>query len=276
MALFALGRILGNELPPRDRYGGRLAALEALLESEPVLPYAKKFWVINRVWDLVLAETYNRRLADTMDPVYIMPFEEDRYFEADARGQRLLYCPGINGARNKALHIAFEDPEVQFAAIFDGDCGFSSGQWRQVLDQMTDDTDDGIYRMSYSVPMIRTDYEGWKLLTYGRTSEAPGPVDEPQLIISRKGWDEGLQYNEGLPFGHYDKLGLLMWLGHSSHQGHWHEITPNEKCRSVGACCHIGTGRIEVEHSLDKAKAARQDALERLHTDIVRRYRSEA
>jgi hypothetical protein len=256
--------------------GGRLAALEALLNCEPDLPYAMKFWVINRVWDPVLAEAYNRRLAALPDPIYIIPFEEDSYFGADARGQRLLYCPGINGARNKALRMAFAEPDVQFAAIFDGDCGFSSSQWRAVLDQMTDDTDAGIHRLSYSVPMIRTDRESWTLFATDLLPEAPGPVDEPQLIVSRKGWEDGLKYDEGLPFGHYDKLGLLIWLGHSSHVTHWHEVPPTEKCRSVGACCHIGTGPKAIEHSVDRARPVRHDALERLHADICRHYRREA
>jgi hypothetical protein len=269
--LFALARILGNELPPRDLPGGRYAALTALLR-EPPLSGVIKFWILNRVWDPRLRAAYRERLADQGD-IYEIPFEPEQYFAAAHRGERLRYCPGINSARNTGLRLAFEQYNARFAAVFDGDCGCTQGQWEEILAEILGDAIDGRVMPAYSVPIIRIGYVAWDEALTGRP-QRHDPRGEPQLIVARRGWEEhGICYDETLAFGDGDKVELLVRLGHHGGLDRQNEIATPGMARNIGTCCHINTGASSVEDGGIRGRwPARAASLAQLHDDIVQYY----
>lgn len=76
-------RILGNQMPPRDTVGKRDQILKYILEEEPELEGAQKWFIVNRIQDIM-----HRRcvceLLDRADAHYIvLPFEK---FQANPRG----------------------------------------------------------------------------------------------------------------------------------------------------------------------------------------------
>jgi hypothetical protein len=273
--LFVLARILGNETPPRDLDGGRLRALAELLR-EPPMDGVAKVWIINRVWDPALVEIYRAMLVRQrrLGRVHEIPFEPDRYFAADGPRAQLAYCPGVNHARNEAMRLGFEKYGARFAAAFDGDCGFAPAQWEEALTAIVGDAIDGVLRPAYSVPSIRIDHATWDAALGGAVFA--GPREEPMLILSRRGWDSGIRFDESIPFGAGDKAELLVALGHDPTPFRQHEVVDAARCRSVAACCHLDTGPRDVEASFDRRGPARAVSLERLHTAIARHYRPEA
>jgi hypothetical protein len=266
--LFALGRILGNELPPRDDAGGRLMALARLLR-EPDLGGVVKFWIVNRVWDPDLAAAYREMLIryGRLGRVHEIPFEPDRYCAAAGRDERLCYCPGINHARNEGLRLAFGRHGARFAAILDGDCGFTRDQWEEVSTEILGDHVDGVGRPAYAVPTIRMTPATWDDLVPWAAPPV-GQPEEPMLILARRAWDQGLRYDEARPFGANDKVELLARLGYVAGR--------TDRCRAVGSCCHINTGPAEVEADVGRRMRARAAALERMHEAILRRHHQES
>jgi hypothetical protein len=269
--IFALARILGNEMPPRDVPDGRLISLQHLIR-EPPLCGVIKFWIINRVWDPRLAATYRKLLSTVVGLVHELPFEPGRYFEAQNQHEQLLYCPGINNARNEGLRIAFEEYDVKFAAIFDGDCGFTPDQWNTVSSEIFGDCVNCVERQAYSVPMVRVDPSVWEHALVGPPNIIPDDPHEPQLIISRRAWEKGLCYDESLAFDENDKVRLLENLGHHTWIDRWHETLREDQCRSIGRCCHVNTGSDMVEASIHEQWSARQKAKAQFHADITRYY----
>jgi hypothetical protein len=270
--LFFVIRILGNELPPRDLPGSRLVVLEQLLR-EPELGGVTKYWIINRVWNPELVAAYCKLLA----PGYRgrlreLVFREDPYFKAKGRDDRLLYCPGINHARNEGLRIAFDEHGAQFAAVLDGDCGFTWDLWEEVMAEIVSDHVDGKGKLAYSLPMLRISHASWNAALAG----VPVPtaeLDEPQLIITRHGWNLGIRYDESYHFGHLDKIELLIRLGHDFNSHRQLRLLHENMCRSIARCYHIHTGNDAVEADYHWRGEVREMSLARLHEDITHHYR---
>ena len=274
--IFALVRILGNEMPPRDLSMGRLNTLVQLIR-EPPLCGVIKFWLINRVWNPELAAAYRELLVKDarLGRVHELPFEPGAYFEADRQGSRQVYCPGINKARNEGLRIAFERYETQFAAAFEGDCGFSREQWEAVSSEIFNDCLNKEAKIAYSVPMIRVTAGMWDAAINDPAMPITGRRDEPQLIISRKAMTN-IRYNESPRFAvNADKLELLIRLGHNGETDRWNQLLHEDHCRNIGSCCHINTGSEEVEASSQSLWPIRHEAYARQYADIRRYYQKE-
>jgi hypothetical protein len=267
---FALCRVLGNELPPRDLPGSRLNVLRCL-SLEPPLANTVKFWIINRVWDPALAAAYAQMLRVLPEPgqVHVIEFDYRRY--AAVGGARLCYCPGINHARNEALRLAFEEYGASLAAVLDGDCGFTPGQWEAILAQIAEDRNAA--RLAYSARSVRVDPVVWTA-ALGRQSSPSGQQDEHQLIMHRRAWDQGLRFDETRPFGDDDKTELFHRLGHYA-KGQGTRVISQDRCLDVGECCHINTGNRNIEGDVRRRGDARKRSLAQLHADI-RRYHGEA
>jgi hypothetical protein len=273
--IFVLCRILGNELPPRDLPGSRCVTLNFILDDEPSFPHTEKFWLLNRVCDPRLKANYRRILDSAGATVYDLLYRyEDHVALARKDMDGLLYCPGINAARNTALEYAFEHHDADYAMVFDGDCAFTQDQWEEVTGEIIRDAMISQARLAYSVPMFRIDPPTYDALVKGYAGvQANQDPAEPQLIISRRGWWSGeVRYDPSVPFGKGDKCELLFRLGHSREFHRQHIVKDDSRCRSVGSIYHLNTGDRDVEGDVNARIRAREDSLAQMYKLIDRVY----
>jgi hypothetical protein len=104
---WAIVRILGNELPPRDEPDSRVGTLGYILQNEGNLPYAHKLWVLNRVVNPKLQEAYAMMLWGYHEHrVLDIPWVQEEYCRAETFEQKMKACININHARNRAINWA--------------------------------------------------------------------------------------------------------------------------------------------------------------------------
>lgn len=258
---FAICRIIGNELPPRDRPGARLAALQHVIESDP---HVDRFWVLNHIHD----PWYRDRVVDLLR-VYGQSFSEvtfdsARYARLSTRFERLAYAINVNHARNVA--IALTRPRYDFAVCLDQDCFFTPELWARAADFITDDQTHCPERQYYGLMMKR--------LTDGLTTDASGlPDEEPQLVFRR---DAELLFDPDVPFGHDSKLSLLRRLGYL-----WPTFAlEGDRCRTAGLVLHVPSGTDEAETDfatrVSRRLASLDALLRRLDAEIVAERASRA
>jgi predicted O-methyltransferase YrrM len=221
-------RILGNQMPPRDIVGKRDEVLKHILEEEPELEGAQKWFIVNRVQDIM----HRRCICELLDRAnahyIVIPF--DKSVEPDARALRFQGI-ALNSARNLAIDAGLA--MTPWSVVLDGDCIFTEEGWAPVLHAMRHGDTPHI-----SIPHRRegTDECGEPMLAFHRSSQR--------------------RFDEELGFGFGDKLRLLYELGHdqNEYQGHL-KITGNQT-QAAGYTIHRATG----DPSLEVDPEAREDA----------------
>tara|TARA_R110002051_G_scaffold61354_5_gene112543 strand:+ start:20995 stop:22407 length:1413 start_codon:yes stop_codon:yes gene_type:complete len=221
-------RILGNQLPPRDQVGKRDEILQYMLNEEPELEGAQKWYIVNRIQDIM-----HRRcvceILDRADAHYItIPF--DKSIPPDPREIRHR---GI--ALNDARNIAIEAGHVMtpWSVVLDGDCIFTEEGWAPVLEAMTRGDTPHV-----SIPHKR---EGTEVL------------GEPMLAFHRSSTK---RFDPELAFGFGDKLRLLYELGHDQVEYEGHLGITGNQTQLAGYTVHKRTGHPRLEED----PAAREEA----------------
>lgn len=240
--LAAIVRVLGNELPPRDLPGSRIATLRRILIEEPAFPDVVKWFYINRPFDL----QYRRELCEVLDQhnSHYITVGFDRTILPASREQLLRYGIAINSARNEAIAAGLA--VAKFAVILDGDCMFTADGWAPVAAAMQANT-----HYYLSVPHRREN----------RVEQG-----EPMLAFGR---DSFLRFNERDLFGYGDKLKLLFRLGHSEDADTGHLPVTGDLTKLVGEVLHLSTGDDSTETDADTRIRLREQSLQLFEKKIA-------
>ena len=227
-------RILGNDMPPRDKPGRRLAVLEDMLRNEPEYPEAQKWFLLNRIvdpgWHAALCKVLNNFGARYVN----VPF--NGLLRSDYETIR-LHGININAARNEA--ISFGHAIAPWSVILDGDCTFTESNWDLILKEMQA-TEHTPY---LSIPHVR---------------EGSSKQGEPMLAFHSSSTE---RFDESIPFGDCDKLNLLWRLGHSNTPGEAAKFVEGSQTKLVGEVTHRSTGVEDTETNLQQRERLRRSSI---------------
>lgn len=231
---YAITRIHGNELPPRDEPGGKIKALNFVLDKEPVFPNCRRVWILNQIQDLAFKEKSIRLIEDHGCEWYDLEFDKNKYLKCNNWNEKVVESININKARNFGLDIV---NDCDFNFLLDGDCFFNQHLWDQTISELENDqlhTD----RSYYGVPYIRIindipdNYIGFARW-------------EPGIVFRR---DAKMRFDESIPFSKNDKVELLNRLGYDRKGGY--KLIKGDLCINIGSLLHIAFNDERIETDL--------------------------
>lgn len=224
-------RILGNDLPPRHRFGQSLDNLTFILDHEPDFPGVEKTWILNRIRDPKTETQMISRIEDAGQSYTRIAFGSDAYAQigwdfdhlptedfltssayfalSPDQQDRLstaiyrkknLYLMNNNGARNVALRAGRE--RADWTIVLDGNCFLSTASWGLIARAMVANADIQVL----VIPMARVTTNASVLAA----DFYPEAQEEPQLAIRS---DLEVFFNEDFPYGRRPKVELMWHLG---------------------------------------------------------------
>ncbi|MBY0551191.1 MAG: hypothetical protein K2W95_28180 [Candidatus Obscuribacterales bacterium] len=248
---YVITRIIGNELPPRDRQGSRLGALKFIVENEYVASDASRLWLLNRVLDSSLLSEL-KQILDLAGERYVEESVDWKvYIAAFSRNARLTALININKARNRC----FEEGRqlADFVMVLDGDCFFDKQAWIKSTNFIVNDQLTNVDRKYYA-------HSSHRLIL-----DSPLPVDqgkmkleEPMLVFRA---DADRLFDESLPFGIGDKQELLSQLGLRRVGESWLQPELDSLAALGGFVLHLQTGSSEVESDFRVRIRVRNESL---------------
>lgn len=254
MPKYAICRILGNELPPRDLPGSRLAVFDFILNHEYVEDQAKRIWILNRFLDRQLLSTIKTKLTTANEQYVELGIDWDKYTTSLSRTKRLTTLVGINQARNAAFKVGAE--QADFVFILDGDCFFDKNAWTTAIAGIEQDQSNHKDRKYYALPSARVFLDDGPDFNTEQVE-----LEEPMLLLRN---DSKELFHENSVFGQDDKVQLLLKLGLRS-QGHfWYPLNSEGACLVVGHILHLSTSPKEVELDNWARHILRRESLNRL------------
>lgn len=233
---YAICRILGGELPPRDVPGERIKALKWILDNEPIFKDTSRFWLLNGLWDSSLEQEY-RSLLDSYNQTYaIRPFSAS--YRADLPfEEKVRLAIDINGARNECIERMI--PDFRFVAVLDGDCFFTQERWDELVQSIQENQTSDNPVKYFSIPTQR-------LAPGDPTRTATGKLTEAMLVFRN---DAPLRFDENRRFGNSPKQALLWQLGHCNIRDKSHILVCPGQCVSTSRVFHYAHGDIaELDH----------------------------
>ncbi|WP_375260357.1 alginate lyase family protein [Palleronia sp.] len=229
--LFALVRVIGNDLPPRHKIGQSRENLDFVLRNESPFDACEKLWIVNRIVDKAEEARIIARLEEAGATYEVIPFDADEYADVPldfshfqepqvlqsdafaaldeptqirvvAQIYRLknVYVMHNNGARNRALVLG--QARAKWVLPFDGNCFLTEADWDRIRADVTAAPE----RQYFVVPMAR-------LGSNDRAFDDMPPEDaqeEPQILFRR---DAPARFDEAHPYGRRPKVELLARLG---------------------------------------------------------------
>lgn len=255
MNKYAIVRILGNELPPRDTKGNRIKSLQFILDNEQRLDNCTKFWIINQVHSDELKSDYLSLLEK--ERTFLLNFDRKKYIQSRTFREKLIHGININKARNYSFEIA---KGHEFIFVLDGDCLFTKELWNQTIKEIEEDQKVS-NRKYYGVPAIRSVNEIPKDVFKER-------MYEPMNVFRH---DAELKFNEEIPFSESERLEFMYKVGYSSKEG----VTTLEGdlCRDVGCLVHISFNEPKSESDMYYRMDLRQKAIELLVENLDKKHR---
>lgn len=251
---YAIVRVIGNELPPRDEVGAKLRSLRHILQHS-MDHNAVPLWVINHLHD----DRYRQDVVDCLknhgQPFVELEFDRRTYCSLKSNSDRLCYALNVNAARNVAIRLGQQHSD--FTACLDQECYFTSDLWAEVTTAIELDQGRAPSRKYYGLLMKR-------LTCYPAADWAALPNEEPQVIFRR---DADQLFDVNIPFGQNDKVELLRRLGYRVPR---YEIT-GTLCKTAGEVLHLCCGSTDLERNLNARLRTRRESLERLLRHLDRR-----
>ena len=239
----AVYRILGNDLPGRHAEGSQQKALNFILNNEPKLLDAVKYFILNRIVDKSTEDEYKRMILDHGHIPLSIPFGKEA-LKGLSPEALFLYTSGVNAARNRFLKIAL-DGNYDAAFPLDGRSIFTAGDWESVyVDLQTQPL-----APYYVVAQARVTYEDWnaplKQMDFWEKTVTNG-YDRMFIREYALGFGKthDLQFDENIPYGSCDKAELLTSLGVEGEWEKWVGQDRREKTEHYGKAVKCGQVRI--------------------------------
>jgi hypothetical protein len=142
-----LGRILGNDLPPRHPEGQTRRNLAYILENEPDYG-AERVWLLNRIVDSSEREAIIKLLGN--ERFLEIEINWENYSKLSAVEDKWHYLTNVNRARNTLIEIGFGQG-ADLVLPLDGSCFFRDDGWTIFFDIAYSHPFDGFF----SIPMSR-------------------------------------------------------------------------------------------------------------------------
>jgi hypothetical protein len=184
--MYALVRILGNDLWPRHETGQTLRNLKYILENEADFDHCTKFFALNKILDSKKAHDI-KKLLDSHGYEYWEDHIEWDNLDSDPMGALI----GLNAVRNRAIR-KYLDRKFEVVLPLDGNCFFSKQGWSKFESLAYHSPRDGYF----AIPMQRCkDYsdltkdvdirEAWHSSnSFGRPTRKLD-LTEPQRLLLR-------------------------------------------------------------------------------------------
>lgn len=239
-------RVIGNELPPRDRAGGKLKSLNHILEREEGVD---RYWILNHLHDKQYRDTVINLLFQKGERFEEITFDASHYGSLSTFRERLCYAININQARNQGIRLT--TITNNFCACLDQDCFFTANSWQSILQAINNDQQLCPERYYYGLIMKR-------VIDLNRFAAEDLPNQEPQLVFRK---DAPRLFDPDIPFGEGDKSMLLSALGYGP--GPDFAIT-GDRCRTVGFVFHAPAGAIASEIDFSIRSKFRAESVRRL------------
>ena len=257
---YAICRVVGNELPPRDPPGAKIQALKHVLEYENITdPETKRVWVMNHIID----PNYEKELRSILQGETIVdePFDYYHHASLPTWYEKVAYSIHLNGGRNVGLKYCM--PQFLFTVVFDQDCYIYPNEWQQIKNNIEQDqkfNDRKYYLLStkrLTAPTIPKTLEGL-------------PHEEPMIVFRN---DAPQIFNPHIRFGDDNKRKFLAeTLGvQVSIKNHTVDFL-NDTTIFVGNCAHIAFGNDELERDVELRRISRQESIERFLETIEIKY----
>jgi hypothetical protein len=253
---YAVCRILGNELPPRDLPGSRLATLDYILQNETLGADTVRIWVLNRILDHELLNSTKLRIVEAGEKFVELGIDWSHYIASRSRSGRINALIGINHARNEAFKIGAD--LARFVFVLDADNYFDKGCWDLTISQIATDQHSHPQRKFYAVPLARVFIDDGPYFDLQHVER-----EEPALALRK---DADQLFDPSASFGQDDKVELLCRLGLRSCNNRWYVLHSEGPCAIVGTVLHLGTGSKTVEHDGWTRYLERRESLNRLLT----------
>jgi len=241
---YAITRIIGNELPPRDTIGNRVRSLQFILDNEPSFPDCSKIWVVNQVED----DETRGHLLKLLEPyqVEIVSLDRAKFNKCRTFDEKVVQAINVNKARNIGVDIS---KSHRFTFLFDGDCFFTQQLWDMTIGDIQKDHEGHKY---YGVPGVRV---------IGSIPANPlaEKMWEPSIVFRD---DAELRHDETIPFAKSERLEFMKRLGYTSKAGVT-KLENEDMCKNVGCLLHISFNESITETSLEHRMNARDESVRR-------------
>lgn len=250
---FSIFRIIGGDLPPRDKIGSRIETLKFILENEKEFFRTHKGWILNTIPDM----DYRREICNLLNQYkayfIVLPMFRKGYESASTKEEKIVHAIPINKARNLAITHGIKI--ARFTAILDGDCFIDEETWEKTTKFIKKDQTTNFYR-HYAMPHTRSTIDHVM-----NSNEPLGPLAEPMPLFRN---DSEIRFNENIPFGKGDKLDLLFKLGYSQRPFENHRIVNPGICKTIGHVHHLATGDELTETDLKERVRLRNISIDTL------------
>lgn len=214
-----LGRILGNDLPPRHPPGQTYRNAAYILENEPNYG-AERVWLINRIVDSAEKAAIIKLLGD--ERYFEIDINWQTYGQLETEEERWHYLTNVNRARNSLIEIGFGQG-YDLVLPLDGSCFFRDDGWTVFYDVAYHYPYDGFF----AIPMCRCAkiqevLEGppkiSEFWTFGRKTVFS--MTEPQIAFTK---EHDAVYSHAAKYSKASKVELLWRLGV---RGVWNDFYP--------------------------------------------------
>jgi len=251
---YAITRIIGNELPPRDTIGNRVRSLQFILDNEPAFPDCSKIWMVNQIED---QQTRNR-ILELLKPyrVEILTLDKSKFLKCKTFEEKVVEAINVNKARNMGLDISRE--QHKFTFLFDGDCFFTQQLWDKTIADMQSDGESHKY---YGVPGVR-------IIESIPADPLAERMWEPSIVFR---YDAELRHDETIPFGKSERLKFMKRLGYTSKTGVT-QLQNENMCKNVGCLLHISFNDSTTESDLRYRMALRDESVRRFVAMLEQKY----
>lgn len=241
---FALVRIIGNDLYPRNSLGRSIENLRYIVENEYPFENCDKFYIVNKVVSPEHEEEIISYLEATGSAYLNRPIDRKEYNELSTLEQKRAYLFDINKARNFCLDLFGKTHNVVLP--MDGHSFFRLDGWFRLVSSIEEGKGYSIIqtaRCVESYPDIQAaGIPSW-FEVYRHGGKTHHSSSEPQLAFITEDFD--IRYDENLDYSELSKIDLLWRLGF---RGVWDGFYPvlyaksllKGKSKFFGRVCHGG------------------------------------
>lgn len=215
---YSIVRIIGDELPPRDKSNNRLKSLQFILDNEPEFDNCTKIWIINQITNISLKNDIVSMIPHHHQ-IKILEINFISFLKAKTFDEKILALININRARN----IGLSTSNAVFTFLFDGDCFFTQELWNKTIKELEQDR---YCKKYYGIPCIRS---------VEKIPDKNNKTWEPMIVFRN---DSDLRYNENIPFSKNDRIELMFKIGYESSNGVT-TLKNETMCKNIGCCIHI-------------------------------------
>jgi hypothetical protein len=253
MNKYAITRIIGNELPPRDAVGNRVRSLRFILDNEPAFPDCSKIWVVNQVED----DETRGQILQLLKPyqVEVLRLNQAKFRQCKTFDEKVIEAINVNKARNIGIDIS---KDYRFTFLFDGDCFFTQQLWDMTLADIAQDRESHKY---YGVPGVR-------IVESIPANPLAERMWEPSMVFRD---DATLRHDETIPFGKSERLEFMKRLGYVSKAGIT-KLEHEKLCKNVGCLLHISFNESVIESDLGQRMNAREESIRRFVKLLEQKY----